>query len=58
MLKSKYVPLNCSKCGRFVGKDGFHDVCYDPYTGGYEVGYPLCKKCLDLNNHKKQEEER
>jgi len=42
--KYRYVPLNCSKCGRFVGKDGFHD--YDPETR--EVGYPLCKRCLDI----------
>lgn len=46
MAKNRY-PLNCSRCGRFVGKDGFHDVGYDYYNGGYEVGYPLCKKCLD-----------
>jgi hypothetical protein len=39
--------------GRFVGKDGFHDVCYDLYTGGYEIGYPLCKQCLDLTTTKK-----
>ena len=41
-MKYIYIPLNCSKCGRFVGKDGFHD--YDPETR--EVGYPLCKRCL------------
>lgn len=36
--------LNCSECGRFVGKDGFHDV-YD----GREAGYPLCGQCLRKN---------
>ena len=49
---SRYVPLNCSKCGRFVGKDGFHDVFYDGYNGGFEVGYPLCKRCLDEGDKK------
>ena len=39
--------LNCYKCGRFVGEDGFHDVSYDYYNGGYEVGYPECRACLD-----------
>ena len=40
-MKNKYIPLNCSQCGKFVGKDGFHDI----YDG--EIGYPLCKRCLD-----------
>ena len=44
---SKKVLLNCSKCGHFVGKDGFHDVSWDYYNGGYDSGSPLCKKCLD-----------
>jgi len=38
--------VNCSKCGRIVGKDGFLDVSYDDYAGGYEMGYPLCGRCL------------
>jgi len=38
--------MNCSKCGRFVGKDGDPDVVYDYYNGGYEAGYPLCARCL------------
>lgn len=42
----KVVPLNCSKCGRFVGKDGFADVGYDYWNGGHEVGYPVCAKCI------------
>jgi hypothetical protein len=46
-MTQRYTPLNCSKCGRFVGKDGFHDVFYDGYNGGWEIGYPLCKRCLD-----------
>jgi len=36
------VHSNCYKCGRFVGKDGNHDISYDPYCGGYEQGYPTC----------------
>ncbi|WP_374713132.1 hypothetical protein, partial [Symbiobacterium terraclitae] len=39
-------PINCSKCGRFVGKDGDPDVFYDDYNGGWEIGYPLCGRCL------------
>ena len=45
----KYVGnwrFHCHKCGRFIGKDGFIDVCYDDYMGGYEEGYSLCATCL------------
>jgi hypothetical protein len=52
MAKNRYIPLNCSKCGCFVGKNGFHDVGYDYWNGGYEAGYPLCKKCLDRSKAK------
>ena len=38
--------INCSKCGQFVGKNGFLDIIWDNYNGGYEMGYPLCEKCL------------
>lgn len=41
------MPLNCSVCGRWVGKDGWEDVSYDMDTGLTDVGYPLCKRCLD-----------
>lgn len=54
--ETKYVGnwrAHCSKCGRFVGKDGFIDISYDPYMGGYEEGYSLCRDCL-----KKQKEKR
>lgn len=37
---------HCSKCGRFVGIDGFIDIFYDDYMGGYEEGYSLCASCL------------
>jgi hypothetical protein len=53
------MPINCSKCGRFVGDDGYKDVFYDDYTGGWEIGFPLCKKCknsegvLDDGNERK-----
>jgi len=40
-------PMTCSKCGRFIGKDGYVDVFYDGYNGGYEAGYSLCARCLD-----------
>jgi len=43
-----YVGINCSKCGRWVGKNGFVDVCMDGYNGSaLELGYSLCKRCLD-----------
>lgn len=42
-MEMRRIPLNCSKCGRFVGADGFQD--YD--ADSREVGYPLCKRCLD-----------
>jgi hypothetical protein len=42
---------NCSKCGRFVGKDGYCDIGYDEYMGGYEIGYPICRKCLNEQQH-------
>ena len=57
MAKNRYIPLNCSKCGCFVGKDGFHDVVYDYWNGGYEAGYPLCKKCLDRSNTKNAQQQ-
>ena len=53
---SKVTLLNCSKCGHFVGKDGYHDVFYDDYNGGYEVGFPLCVKCLTEARRKAKEE--
>ena len=37
---------HCSKCGKFVGKDGFVDIYYDN-MGGYEEGYSLCANCLN-----------
>ncbi len=38
-------PFNCSKCGRFIGKDGYPDVFYDEYNGDLAVGYSLCGPC-------------
>ena len=53
MTKKKVVKkINCSRCGRFVGQDGKHDVFYDDWTGGYECGYPLCGKCLSKDKKK------
>ena len=39
------IDVNCSKCGRVVGKTGFKDIYHDP-SGTTEIGYPLCRKCL------------
>ena len=47
---NKKYRFHCHKCGRFIGKDGFIDVFYDDYNGGYEEGYSLCKRCLDERN--------
>ena len=45
---SRYVGVNCSKCGRWVGKDGFLDICMDEYNGSaLELADSLCKRCLD-----------
>ena len=48
--------FHCSKCGRFVGKDGFIDVSYDPYMGGYEEGSSLCATCLKKEKEKEDDE--
>ena len=47
--------FHCCKCGRFVGKDGFIDVSYDDYMGGYEEGYSLCASCLKRKNENKRD---
>lgn len=39
--------IHCHKCGRFVGPDGFIDITYDDYNGGYEEGYSECARCRD-----------
>ena len=39
--------IHCYKCGRFVGQNGFIDISYDDYSGGYEEGYSLCARCLN-----------
>lgn len=48
ILMPRIAGINCSKCGRFVGKGGFIDVSPDEYNGSaLELGYSLCKRCLD-----------
>ena len=42
---------HCSKCGRFVGKDGYIDITYDDYNGGWEEGYHLCARCLEAQGN-------
>ena len=46
----KRIPINCCKCGRFVGKEGDPDITYDNYNGGYEIGYPKCGNCLRVED--------
>ena len=38
--------MNCSTCGRWVGRDGFCDISLDNDSGCWECGYPLCGQCL------------
>jgi hypothetical protein len=39
------MPMNCYKCGRFIGSDGDPNVC-EVDIGVYEAGYPTCGRCL------------
>lgn len=39
------MPMNCYKCGRFIGPDGNHDVM-EVDCGVYEAGYPTCRRCM------------
>jgi hypothetical protein len=55
MSKNKKKPMNCGKCGRFIGKDGNDDVYYDDWNGGWECGSPRCGKCLKKESEKKDD---
>ncbi len=44
-MTHRYQGVNCSKCGKFVGTDGFMDAGYDS-EGVPDIGYPLCGECL------------
>jgi len=46
--------INCSKCGKWVGKDGYLDIVWDDYNGGWEMGYPLCGPCLKKQTENEQ----
>lgn len=41
----RHTPLNCCKCGRFIGKDGYPDIVWDSWNGGWEEGYSYCGPC-------------
>jgi hypothetical protein len=45
MPKLKTYPLKCYICGRFIGKDGYPDVYYDDWNGGWEDGGSMCGEC-------------
>lgn len=47
---SRYIGTPCSRCGKFVGKDGTLDIAKDFDTGMYEMGYPECGACLRRNH--------
>ena len=47
-----YAPgVNCSKCGRWVGKDGDCDFHCDYESVVWEVEFPLCGPCLRKENN-------
>ncbi len=48
MKNIEHVVFKCCKCGRFFSKasGGDPDIMYDPETGLYEQGFPMCKSCL------------
>ena len=51
MGKNRAIPLNCYICGRFIGKDGYPDVTYDDWNGGWEEGYSMCARCGIKNGY-------
>ena len=42
----RHPVLNCHKCGRFVGRDGYTGIT-EVDNGVWEVFYPECRVCLD-----------
>jgi len=59
--KRKFVGnsrVHCCVCGGFVGKDGFIDVFYDDFMGGYEEGYSRCAACLKKEKEEKERMEK
>ena len=44
-MTQQHQPLKCCQCGRFLGKDGYPDIFYDDWSGGYEEGDTLCGPC-------------
>lgn len=55
MARRKTIPINCYKCGRFLGPDGNPDVVFDDYSGGYECGYPMCGDCIKKEIERRNE---
>ena len=37
------MPLQCCRCGRFIGPDGYPDMVMG--DGNWEEGYSLCGPC-------------
>lgn len=42
----KSYPLNCYRCGRWVGKDGDPDISHAICDEPAEIGYPRCGRCV------------
>lgn len=40
------MPLNCYRCGRFVGKDGDPDIWRSVGGEPAEIGYSRCGRCV------------
>jgi len=42
--KPEIYPMNCTICGRFVGQDGYPNLVYDDWFGGWKAE-PVCGRC-------------
>jgi len=40
-------PINCERCGKFVGKGGKINILHNDYTGGSELIEALCERCYE-----------
>ena len=49
-------PVNCARCGKFVGRNGDYNITFDWYNGCVDYGYPLCAKCLEKTEVKSGDE--